>query len=441
MARLVPTGHRIRERRLALGRKQAAVAAAAEISPSYLNLIEHNRRAIGGALLTRIAAALDIDRAALAEDGDSDLVEALQAVGAAADLDPEARAEAAEVARRHPGWARLAVAQAGALAAQARTIEALTDRLSHDPTLAEAMHELLSTVSVVRSTASILAQTPEIDANWRGRFHANLDADSRRLAEGVEAVMELFGARKDGGDARLLPSEIVSQFLDAAGHRFEALEERGAAAVPELVAGIEDGAARRLATDVLAGDAADAERLPRMEVEAAAGPDDLIAAAGGDLALVLRRMGVVDPGRGLVICDAAGALLRRKPVAGFALPVMGAGCPLWPLYAALAQPGRPLATVIETPDGAGWHAHAVASPIAPAGFGAVPVLRATMLLTRARSAGAGAPVGPGCRVCPRTGCAARREPSVLSEGTALDSGGARVEGSDPGMTGGEAGHG
>ena len=45
------TGNRIRERRLVMGMKQADLAAAAGISPSYLNLIEHNRRRIGGKLL------------------------------------------------------------------------------------------------------------------------------------------------------------------------------------------------------------------------------------------------------------------------------------------------------------------------------------------------------------------------------------------------------
>ena len=414
MPRSIPTGSRIRERRLALGRKQTAVAGTVGISPSYLNLIEHNRRAIGGSLLSRLATALETDRAALAEDGDEALIEELRAAAGAQQNNEAEFDDAPDLARRFPHWAGLIAAQARALAAQARTIEALSDRLSHDPTLADAMHELLSTVSVVRSTASILAQTPEIDANWLGRFHANLDADSRRLADGAEAVVGLFDRQAARGADRMLPSETVSRFLDDAGHRFDVLERDGVAAVPDLVSGLTGDDARILATEILTGDAEDASRLPRALVEAADGPDDLIAAAGGDLALVLRRMGVVDPGRGLVICDAAGALLRRKPVAGFPLPVMGAGCPLWPVYTALGQPGRPLTVVVETPDGADWRVHAIAQAVAVAGFGAAPVIRATMLLTRTHSGGAGAPVGPGCRVCPRAECPARREPSVLS---------------------------
>ncbi|CUH37284.1 putative transcriptional regulator [Jannaschia seosinensis] len=417
MPRPANTGSRIRERRIALGRKQVAVAEAAGISPSYLNLIEHDRRAIGGRLLLRLAAALDAEPAALSGEGDSTLAQAVAAAGAAQGLDPQADADA--FARTNPEWARMVAAQAETIAAQARTIDALSDRLTHDPSLAEAMHELLSTVSVVRSTAAILAQTPEIDANWLRRFHANLDQDSRRLAQGAEAVVALFDRQAARGDRPLLAVEGAARFLDATGHRFEALERDGAATIPMLTAEIADPSVQTLVAATLRADAADAERLPRHLVEAANGPDDLLGAARGDMALVLRRLGLVDPGRGLVICDAAGAVLRRKPVAGFPLPLVGAGCPLWTIYTALAQPGRPLSERLETPDGAIWRAHSVALPETPATFDAPPVLRATMLLTRADRTGTGpagnrVAVGPGCRTCPRAECPARREPSILS---------------------------
>ncbi|MEM8848846.1 MAG: short-chain fatty acyl-CoA regulator family protein [Pseudomonadota bacterium] len=414
MAKAVPTGARIRERRLGAKVAQAALAREAGISPSYLNLIEHDRRPIGGALLNRIADILAVPLAALSEDSDEAVVAALRAAGAAQGLRDDVLDEAAAIVRRHPDWAAAFVAQADSLAAQARTIEALSDRLTNDPTLADALHELLSTVSVVRSTAAILAQTPDIDRNWLGRFHANLDTDSRRLAEGAEAVVSYFD-REDAGDGSgLLPAEIAARFLD--GPVFDRLETDGIAAIPDLVAGLEDRVAAGLAGAALAEAARDAARLPAELVDAAETPEDLTEAAGGDLALVLRRLGRRKPGRGLVVCDAAGAILHRRVVPGFPLPVMGAGCPLWPLYEALSQPGRPLRVSLTTPDGARWRAHAVAHAEGAAGFDTPPVLRATMLLTRADTApaAAGRPVGPSCRVCPRTGCTARREPSILS---------------------------
>ena len=417
MARPPLTGSRIRERRLAQGLRQSALAREAGISASYLNLIEHNRRAIGGALLGRLAEALGCPVAQLSEDEGGALADALRASGAAQGLPEPALDAAAEIARRHPDWARAAVVQAETLSERARTIEALTDRLTHDPALASALHELLSAVSVVRSTASILAGTPEIDPNWLRRFHGILDADSRRLAQGAEAVVGYFDRAAPGGQAALLPAEAATRVLDDLGAEARAeIETRGVDAVPGIVACLTDGRAAALVEAQLRQDARDAARLPAALVDAAEGPEDLIEAADGDLALVLRRLGLRGEGRGLLICDAAGALLRRRAVAGFPLPVVGAGCPLWPVYAALSRPGVPLRMRIETPDGARWLAHAVAQGKAT-GWDAPPVQRATMLLVRDDGgAGPAHPVGPGCRTCPRDGCPARREPSVLASG-------------------------
>ncbi|WP_299838753.1 short-chain fatty acyl-CoA regulator family protein [uncultured Jannaschia sp.] len=417
MTRATPTGHRIRERRLALGLKQREIAATAGISPSYLNLIEHNRRAIGGALLSRLAAALRTDRAALAEEGDAELVDALQTLAGLRGTEARALDQAGDLARRHPGWARLLLSEAEANAAQSRRIDALTDRLTHDPTLAEAVHELMSSVAAVRSMASILAQTPEIDPNWLARFHVNLDEDSRRLAERADMVRGLFDARPALAETDLLPAETVARFLDAHGHRFDRLEDAGADAIPDLVAGIADPVAREMAAEVLAGDAADAARLPQSVVMAAKTPADLFEAAKGDVALVLRRMGTRDPTRGLLVCDAAGAVLRRKPVAGFPPSPVGAGCPLWPVYAALSAPGHLIDRTVEMPDGAAWQAQAIATLAPPVRFGQPSIVRATMLLTPvadASASGRAIPVGPGCRVCPRVDCPARREPGVLT---------------------------
>ncbi|TAG27321.1 MAG: XRE family transcriptional regulator, partial [Rhodobacterales bacterium] len=61
------TGNRLRERRLANGIRQADLAAMVGISASYLNLIEHDRRKVHGALLARLADALGFDRTALAQ--------------------------------------------------------------------------------------------------------------------------------------------------------------------------------------------------------------------------------------------------------------------------------------------------------------------------------------------------------------------------------------
>ena len=75
MAREGLTGSRIRERRVMAGMKQADLARHIGISASYLNLIEHNRRRIGGKLLLNIADTLGVEPQLLTEGADIPLEE------------------------------------------------------------------------------------------------------------------------------------------------------------------------------------------------------------------------------------------------------------------------------------------------------------------------------------------------------------------------------
>jgi hypothetical protein len=54
----------------------------------------------------------------------------------------------------------------------------------------------------------------------------------------------------------------------------------------------------------------------------------------------------------------------------------------------------------------------------PAGFDGPPVTEALMLILPAKGPRSGAErvVGASCRICPRAGCAARREPSIVGAG-------------------------
>jgi predicted transcriptional regulator/transcriptional regulator with XRE-family HTH domain len=64
-------GQRVRALRQRAGLSQAALAERLEVSPSYLNLIEHDRRPLTASLLIRLAQVLDLDLKAIAtgEDG------------------------------------------------------------------------------------------------------------------------------------------------------------------------------------------------------------------------------------------------------------------------------------------------------------------------------------------------------------------------------------
>src|SRR5512146_1675550 len=107
MAR-APVGHRIRKRRQEVGKSQQGLASEVGISASYLNLIEHNKRAIGGALLHRIAAAVGLDSRSLAGTEEARLIAELGEVAAdAGSIGVELSAsEAADLVAQHPRAAR-----------------------------------------------------------------------------------------------------------------------------------------------------------------------------------------------------------------------------------------------------------------------------------------------------------------------------------------------
>jgi transcriptional regulator with XRE-family HTH domain len=424
-----------------LGMAQAELARRLGISPSYLNLIEHNRRGIGDDLLERTAEALGVSGESLGEGAGGVLIETLrEAAGAAAPDASEApeldRAE--EFVGRFPGWAALLAAQTRRLSTLERTVERLTDRMSHDPHLSAALHELLSSTSALRSTAAILAEDAQIGPEWRARFLRNLDADSLRLAEGAQALVGYLEAAAPEESGLASPQEEVEAWLDARGWHLPELEpvpqgKKGAQAGPEALFAAPElatASAQALARAHADRARADAAALPLPQLrealaEVGADPARLAAWLGieGDLPRLFRRLAALPPGFagmppvGLVICDGSGTFTFRRPVPGFGLPRFGAACPLWPLFQALARPLQPLSATVEI---AGRHMQrfdtfAMCRPVAPAGFGRPAVLEATMLiLPAADAAGPAQPVGTGCRVCPRTACSARREPALVA---------------------------
>lgn len=428
------TGSRIRERRLMLGLRQADLARDVGISASYLNLIEHNRRRIGGKLLVTLANVLGVEPSILTDGVEATLVASLREAAA------EARTPAVEIDRvdefagRFPGWAEVLAETHGRIGALERTVRSLSDRLTHDPHLAASLHEVLSTAAAIRSTAGILAEPGELEAEWRDRFHRNLDEDAQRLADSSRALVRFLDDSDQGAERRGIPQEEVEAFFTARGFYFAELEagERSAQQIADAASELDSRAARKLAAAALADYETDAREMPLAILQEALGrcgvaPDVLAREFGVDLHRMLRRLAVIPEevlGRpaGLVICDASGSILFRKPVAGFSLPRFGASCPLWPLFTALSQPGRPIRRRVHQQGRAARDSacFAISWTAEPPIFDHDPVLRAAMLILPSQLPDEpvredSRPVGASCRICVRRGCAARREPSILRD--------------------------
>src|SRR5690606_4107011 len=103
-----PIGIRISTRRRTLGESQAALARQVGISPSYLNLIERNKRDVGGSLLIRIAQALQVDIGELTGESEQKLVQDLEEAFSDRMLSPVGLApgDARDLVAQHPAAAQ-----------------------------------------------------------------------------------------------------------------------------------------------------------------------------------------------------------------------------------------------------------------------------------------------------------------------------------------------
>lgn len=420
-------GTRIRQRRVAIGMKQGELAARVNVSPSYLNLIEHNRRRIAGKLLVKIANALGTNAETIEDVEDVGLVDALhgasnvlQKNGATINLE-----DPLELVSRLPGWAQVVVGQKQVIEEQSALISALTDRLRHDPQLANALHEVLSVITSVRSTSGILAQERDIEPVWQERFQRNLFEDSQRLADSAKslvAFLEEVEPNRSGAQS-LMPTDLLNVWMDKNNHYFSTLEGTiNPEAEIELVlkdAGL-DESAKEMAYSHLLRYREDAEAIPLTHIWDT-DPVSLAAATQSSVETAIRRIFVNEKrhGReaGLVSCDSAGAIQLRSLPSGFVLPAIGFACPLLPLFQAMQTPNRPVRSLIEQ---AGYAprvflTYASATPILPPTIDRPQVFHATMLIVpvKEQEGERAELVGQTCRTCPRATCAARREPSVL----------------------------
>lgn len=420
MSRPTLTGSRIRAKRLEIGLKQAALAQKVGISPAYLNLIEHNKRRIGGKLLLDLARELHVDAAVLSEGAEAALMASLADAASQEGSGETGRAE--EFAGRYPGWAGVLAAQHDRIKRLEHTVATMTDRMTHDPFLSTSLHEVLSTAASIRSTASILANGEAVEPEWQARFQRNLLEDAKRLADGAGALVSHLDNAGEEGAMLGTPLEALEAFLSARQYHLAEVEVGGDVEATDDV------------QDYVARYRRDVEVMPletfTQAVGGGADPVQLADQFGVEVSAVLRRIASLPLGQGqepvgLVACDGSGTVTFRKPVDGFLVPRFGAACPLWPLYQAMLRPQVPIRAVVEQAgrDTPRFLVYAVAEMRRPAGFDAVQIVEVTMLMvpeSRAILSGSdmaqevAQPIGSSCRICPRPGCAARREASILA---------------------------
>lgn len=415
-------GTRIRQRRRSIGLTQKALAVMAEISPSYLNLIEHNRRPIGGKVMNALARALDIPARDLSEGPEMAIASTLEEVAAANSTELE---NPEDLLARFPAWSRkLAQLQESSIN-QARMIEALGDRLTHDPYLSESLHLMLSSITAIRATASLMthAQDGEMDLAHSLRFNQNIHSESLRLSDAVQALVSYFDTASETQLSVATPGEEFDRFWQDIHPRLIELDARPKGDFADLLEGMA-GPPRALAEHALLQYQNDAQKLPfdpfiKTASQLDFAPDRLANWAGCDLHTVFRRLSALPkmegvPEFGLFEIDGSGHIHARRALPDFPLPRHTSACTLWPVYSSLQQPGQAITSKLSLPGGATFRCYACALTQGTPDFGTPMILRAAMLIRREQDAQGAVPAGTVCKLCPRAGCAARSEAQIMA---------------------------
>ena len=217
-----PIGLRISLRRRALGVSQVDLARRAQISASYLNLIERNKRHVGGSLLLRLAEELKLDVGELSGDTEHRLIAQVDEALADPVLAGVDRPAAHDLVAQQPGAARVIARLHRAYAGAVANADDYADRLRSDPLLAQLLHRILSGITAVRSSAEILRDVPDLDAAEREQFVAAISRETSGLTELARSLVGQFEI--DSKARRLSPVQELDDLIFSRDNYFAGLE-------------------------------------------------------------------------------------------------------------------------------------------------------------------------------------------------------------------------
>lgn len=225
MAGLKAVGFRLREKRKTLGFTQADLAEKLDISASYVNLMESGKRPVSDQMLERLANVLQIDRETLAGPDTDSLIDSMQELL----VDPAFRSEglsrtaASELTAVYPHWAQTVARLYQAYTQQLAVNSALADRLSQDPHMADTMHQMLSSITSIRSAAEILTDTDTIETREREQFQRIISQQSLQLTDTARALITQL--ENTGSDSSTVSAvDQVDGFIVHHRSYFEELE-------------------------------------------------------------------------------------------------------------------------------------------------------------------------------------------------------------------------
>jgi len=449
-------GSRVRQLRSERGFSQAALAQMLEISPSYLNQIEHDVRPLTVAVLLRITEVFGVDATFFSSQDDTRLIAELREVMFDRDLDTEIDPAAiAEVVSTHPSIARAMVNLHRRYRITTAQLAEATEERFNDGSGSGSItmpHEEVRDYFYQRQNYLHELDTAAEDLTARMRMHrGELRRElSTRLTErhGVRIVRRI-----DLGETVLHRYHPASKTLEMSTNlstgqqAFKMAAELAYLEVGDLIdAMVVDGKftsdeSRQLARMGLANYFAAATVLPYRQFH------DVSENFGYDIERLsafyqvsyetvchrlstLQRPSMRGVPFSFVRVDRAGNMSKRQSATGFHFSSSGGTCPLWNVYETFANPGKILVQIAQMPDGRNymWVARTVERRTSrfgqpgktfAIGLGCEVHHADRLVYSRGLdlSSECATPIGSGCRVCERDNCPQRAFPAL---GRALD---------------------
>jgi Predicted transcriptional regulator len=438
-------GGRIKRLRRQKRLNQADLAQALGISPSYLNLIEHNRRKVTVPLLFAIAGHFGVEPGELV-DGDEgrlagDLMEVFgDDLFADSDL---TNLEIRDLAHANPAAARAVLrlydryrllASNGAavpMPGEAEPFHLATDAIS-DFLQSNANYFPGLEDSAERIGGDIHSSGDTFEAGIRTYLFNvfGLDVQLASLPHGI--ARQLDPARRQILLSDLLPAETANFLLAQQVGQLAAGAE-----IEEIVqeSGLPDGDAPALARNVLSAYFAAALIMPyapflkacrdfRYDIERIGRRFGASFEQVCHRMTTLQRKGASGIPLHLVRTDIAGNISKRFSLSGIHIPRHSGACPRWNVYAAFLAPERINVQVSQMPDGQryfciartitkGDYRYNAPRRYLSIGLGCAIHHAREMIysdgidLSNDQQA---VPIGVGCRICPRLECGQRAHP-------------------------------
>jgi predicted transcriptional regulator/transcriptional regulator with XRE-family HTH domain len=437
-------GGRLRQLREERKLNQAELAKALQISPSYLNQLEHNSRPLTVPVLLRISEVFGVDATFFAPQDTTRLVAELSEVLLDDDLD--ARVSGQELSGFVTTQPRIAQALVTMHRRYRHALEQL-GQLNSDEAAPLMPHEQVRDYFYSNTYIDALDVRAEQLATDLGPRRIDLrDALAARLRDQhrirvVERDQQALGALHwFDGDSGVL---AVSANLRPNQQAFRFARQLALLEFSDVITKVADDAdlvsadAHSLMIIGLANYFAAAVVLPyerfrtaaeefRYDIERLAGQFEV------SFETVCHRLSTLQRPRARAVpfsfvrVDRAGNVSKRLSATPFHFSRTGGTCPLWNVYEAFASPGKVLTQIASMPDGRQylWVARTVTR--SPGRYGAPSKSFAVGLGCETRhanrlvySAGldlndreAATPIGMGCKMCERTACAQRAFPPL-----------------------------